>query len=45
VQGTRREIPKEEYTSENTRRLNLQETKELLLSLKEIKEALGAIPA
>jgi UDP-glucose 4-epimerase len=30
----------EDYTSENTRRLNLEETKKLILSLKEIKEIL-----
>lgn len=33
-------FPKEGYTSENTRRLSLKETKELLLSLEEIREAL-----
>ena len=45
VHGTRKEIPAQEYTSENTRRLNLKETKEFLLSLKEIKEALDVVPA
>ena len=33
-------VPKEDYNSFNTRRLSLDETKELLLSLREIKEAL-----
>jgi UDP-glucose 4-epimerase len=33
-------IPKDGYTSENTRRLSLDETVDLLLSLKEIKSAL-----
>lgn len=33
-------FPKEGYTSENTTRLTLQETKDLILSLKDIQEAL-----
>jgi len=33
-------VPAEDYNSFNTRRLSLDETKELLLSLREIKEAL-----
>jgi len=33
-------IPREGYTSENTKRLNVQETKDLLLTLKEIKREL-----
>lgn len=33
-------VPTEDYNSFNTRRLSLDETKELLLSLREIKEAL-----
>jgi UDP-glucose 4-epimerase len=40
VDGTAQEMPEEDYTSENTRRLNLQETKDLILSLKEIREIL-----
>ena len=34
-------IPEKGYTSENTERLSLQETKELILSLQEIQRALG----
>ncbi|MFZ7136944.1 MAG: polysaccharide biosynthesis protein [archaeon] len=34
------DFPKDGYTSENTRRLSLEETKDLLLSLKEIQKAL-----
>ena len=33
-------LPKDGYTSENTKRLSLDETKDLLLSLKEIQSAL-----
>ncbi len=33
------DLPEEGYTSENTERLSLKETKELLLSLKEVQEA------
>jgi UDP-glucose 4-epimerase len=35
-------FPKEGYTSENTRRLNLKETEELILSLREIQEQMNA---
>ncbi|MDD3906996.1 MAG: polysaccharide biosynthesis protein [Bacteroidales bacterium] len=37
-------IPTEDYNSANTRRLSLQETKDLLLSLREIQEALEGKP-
>jgi UDP-N-acetylglucosamine 4,6-dehydratase len=40
VKGTKHHFPKEGYTSENTQRLNLKETKELLLSLREIRDLL-----
>lgn len=39
-EGKTVEFSKEGYTSENTKRLSLQETKELVLSLEEIKEIL-----
>jgi len=39
--GKENQIPEKGYTSENTERLNLEETKELILSLPEIKKALG----
>lgn len=35
------DLPKDGYTSENTRRLSLKETKDLLLSIKEIQAALA----
>jgi UDP-glucose 4-epimerase len=38
--GRKQALPKEGYTSTNTRRLGVPETAELLLSLKEIQEAL-----
>ncbi len=41
TEGIPAHIPKEGYTSENTTRLTLEETKELILSLREIKEALA----
>ena len=43
INTTRKEevpIPTEDYNSANTRRLSLQETKDLLLSLREIQDAL-----
>jgi UDP-N-acetylglucosamine 4,6-dehydratase/5-epimerase len=40
VEGKKVHFPDEGYTSENTTRLNLKETKELILSLNEIKELL-----
>ncbi|HBX53523.1 MAG: UDP-glucose 4-epimerase [Bacteroidetes bacterium RIFOXYB2_FULL_35_7] len=40
TEGSASEFTKEGYTSENTQRLSLQETKELVLSLEEIKEVL-----
>jgi UDP-N-acetylglucosamine 4,6-dehydratase/5-epimerase len=40
VEGIVNQFPKEGYTSENTRRLNYEETKELILSLREIQEVL-----
>jgi UDP-N-acetylglucosamine 4,6-dehydratase/5-epimerase len=39
-EGKARDFPKDGYTSENTRRLSLDETKDLLLSLKEIQSVL-----
>jgi UDP-glucose 4-epimerase len=39
-EGKSENFPKEGYTSENTRRLSLEETRDLLLSLKEIQSAL-----
>jgi UDP-glucose 4-epimerase len=39
-EGKSSDFPKDGYTSENTRRLSLEETKDLLLSLKEIQSAL-----
>jgi UDP-N-acetylglucosamine 4,6-dehydratase/5-epimerase len=39
-EGKFSELPKDGYTSENTQRLSLEETKTLLLSLKEIQSAL-----
>jgi UDP-glucose 4-epimerase len=39
-EGKSSDFPKDGYTSENTRRLSLDETKELLLSLKEIQSVL-----
>ena len=41
LHGKDNEIPEKGYTSENTERLNIKETKELILSLPEIQEALG----
>ena len=40
LHGKENHIPKEGYTSNNTERLNIEETKELILSLPEIQEAL-----
>ena len=37
IEGEETSIPQESYTSENTKRLSLQETKNLILSLKEIQ--------
>jgi len=39
-EGSAGPVPTKDYTSLNTRRLNLEETKELLLSLREIQEEL-----
>ena len=39
--GKENQISEKGYTSENTERLNLERTKELILSLPEIQEALG----
>ena len=39
--GKENKIPEKGYTSENTERLNIDRTKELILSLPEIQEALG----
>jgi UDP-N-acetylglucosamine 4,6-dehydratase/5-epimerase len=39
VKGSKIKIPDDDYTSANTKRLNLKETLELLLSLKDIKNA------
>ena len=39
--GKNNHIPVEGYTSENTERLNLEETKKLILSLPEIQEAIS----
>lgn len=41
-EGSDNQLPEEGYTSENTTRLTLQQTKDLILSLKEIKEAVRA---
>lgn len=41
TEGMLNQFPKEGYTSENTKRLNYDETKELILSLREIQELLG----
>jgi len=41
VEGKSNAFPQEGYTSENTYRLSIPETKELLLSLKEIQDALA----
>jgi UDP-glucose 4-epimerase len=41
VDGTPTDMPEEDYTSANTRRLNLEETIELIKSLKEIKALLA----
>lgn len=41
TEGMLNQFPKEGYTSENTKRLNLEETRELILSLREIQELLG----
>ena len=41
-EGTINHFPKEGYTSANTQRLSLEETKNLVLSLKEIQEELNA---
>jgi len=41
-EGTVNHFPKDGYTSENTERLNLEETKKLVMSLKEIREELNA---
>lgn len=40
-EGTVNNFPKEGYTSENTTRLNLDETRKLILSLREIQELLA----
>lgn len=40
VEGRKNHFPEEGYTSENTTRLNLEETKKLILSLSELKEIL-----
>jgi UDP-glucose 4-epimerase len=40
IEGKISDLPKDGYTSENTKRLSLDETKDLLLSLKEIQSAL-----
>lgn len=40
TEGTEVPIPKEGYTSANTQRLSLEETKQLILTLKEIQEEL-----
>ena len=40
-EGRTVDLPKDGYTSENTRRLSLKETKDLLLSLKEIQAVLA----
>jgi UDP-glucose 4-epimerase len=40
LHGKENQIPDKGYTSENTKRLNIEETKELILSLPEIQEAL-----
>jgi UDP-glucose 4-epimerase len=40
IHGKKNQIPEEGYTSYNTERLNINETKELILSLPEIQEAL-----
>lgn len=40
-EGKTVEFPKEGYTSENTKRLSLKETKELVLSLQEIQEIIS----
>ncbi len=40
IEGKITDFPKEGYTSENTDRLTLQETKDLILSLREIKQEL-----
>jgi len=41
TEGMLNQFPKEGYTSENTRRLNFEETRELILSLREIQELLA----
>jgi len=41
IDGSTSRVPEEDYTSENTRRLNLEETKELIMSLEEIKAVLS----
>jgi len=38
TEGVADQFPKEGYTSENTKRLSFKETKELILSLREIQE-------
>ena len=40
VEGKHNHIPQDGYTSENTTRLNLRETKDLILSLREIQSVL-----
>jgi UDP-N-acetylglucosamine 4,6-dehydratase len=40
IEGKITDFPREGYTSENTKRLTLQETKDLILSLREIKQEL-----
>lgn len=40
--GEKREIEYSDYTSENTRRLNVEATKELLSTLPELKQLIGA---
>ncbi len=41
IEGKHNDFPTEGYTSENTRRLNRSETRELILSLREIQAALA----
>ena len=41
IEGKITDFPREGYTSENTKRLTLQETKNLILSLKEIQKELS----
>ena len=41
LHGKENQIPEKGYTSENTERLNFDETKKLILSLPEIQEAIS----